>query len=152
MKQNKRNSSVLVGATLIALFVVACEKNEPKVHELVGTWISTSGTIYYGASVASPDSTAPDPFYVDYVFTIVFNEDNTGNTKFSYGEYVDTGEIIWITSGNILVLAKEDGTPESSTPLTYEITGNTLTITDHWDASHDVTEPEQWRTIDLQKQ
>ena len=153
MKQYKRNSSILVEATLIALFVVACEKNEPKVHELVGTWISTSGTIYYGASVASADSSATDPFYTNTVLTVVFREDNTGSIKFSDGEYVDTEEITWSTSGNELFVLDEDGTPVSSTPNTYDITGNTLTITDHWEAGHvDPSEPEQWRTITLQKQ
>lgn len=79
MKQYKRNISILVGASLIALFVIGREKNEPKIHELVGTWISMSGTIYYGTSIATADSSVAYPLLSHVVLTIVFKEDNTGS-------------------------------------------------------------------------
>ena len=150
MIKYKRNSSILAGATLIALFVVACEKDEPKVHELVGTWISTSGTIYYGTSIAAADSSVANPIFATTVITIVFIEDNTGSITSDDGDYVGTDDFTWSTSGSELFFVGEDGTSLSDTPLTYDIKGATLTIIDHWTAEH--TGLEQWRTVDLQKQ
>ena len=150
MKQYKRNISILVVASLIALFMIGCEKNEPKIHELVGTWISMSGTIYYGTSIATADSSVAVPYFQHVVVTVVFKEDNTGSITFDYGDNVGTNEFTWSTSGSEIFFVGEDGTSLSATPLTYDINGNTLTITDHLPANQ--FHLEQWIVTDCQKQ
>ena len=153
MKQYKRNISILVVASLIALFVIGCEKNEPKIHELVGTWISMSGTIYYGTSIATADSYVAYPYFQHVVVTVVFKEDNTGSITAitaDDGDHVGTDEFTWSTSGSEIFFVGEDGTSLSDTPVTYDINGNTLTITDHLPANQ--FHLEEWIVTDYQKQ
>ena len=150
MKPYKRNISTLVGTALLILIVVACEKNEPTVHELVGTWVSTSGKIYYGASVASADSSVADPYYNFMITTFVFKEDNTGSISATDGSWTQTNEFTWSTSGSdLVVLEEEDGTSTLFTVI-YDITGNTLTITEYSAAIFDI--PERWHVVKYQKQ
>ena len=152
MKRLKRKSSILFNATLIALFVVGCEKNEPKVHELVGTWVSTGGTIYYGSSVASADSSTAITWNQNGTVTYTFNDDNTASSQERYGETVIPREFTWSTSGSELVLTEVGGSPISNEPVTYvyNLTGNTLTFTFPQPAIDDF--PEQWKTMDFQRQ
>lgn len=150
MKTTKLNRSILVRATLIMLFVAGCEKDEPKVHELVGTWLFTSGTIYYGSSVASADSSKAVTVFDNGTLTITFNDDNTGSSIFTEPGDVYTTEFSWSTSGSELVATNEDGTT-SSGPLTYDVTGTTLTTTEHLVSTGDGV-AEQWLMYVFQKQ
>ena len=147
MTQYKRNSSVLVGATLIALLVAGCEKNEPNVHELVGKWKYTSRTIYYGTSVSSPESSTrtPVPYEV-----LAFMADNTGSNTAGSFPMFSTTYFTWSASGSDLLLAFEEA--GVSVTVQYIVTGNTLTLTGHTAADPDSGDPEQWQVDAYKKQ
>ena len=133
--------STVMGTAVLALLAVACEDSEPSVHELVGTWKSTSRTTYYGASIAAADSTYANADYTNE--TLVFDADESGTSTDTFGYESYITDFTWSTSGTILSLTIEFGDATITIPATYDVTGTTLTLTSHEDADPDIDYPER---------
>lgn len=140
----------MLGIALLTMFAVACEGDEPSVHELVGTWKSTSETTYYGASIDAADSTDVDANHTGE--TLLFDADGSGSNTVTDENETFTSEFTWSTSGTTLSLTIEFDDITFTIPVTYDISGSTLTLTSHEEADPDFDDPEQWTVTKYTKQ
>ncbi len=137
--------------TVAAMFaMVGCDDSStgpgPE-NALVGSWKLTSRVIYYGSSVANADSSEDwTPFMGNRVFT--FNADGTGQDVRLDEDGTETSRWTY-TATTTEITIHGDGEPEV---VTFEVSGNTLTITKHEAAEAGYNDPEAWIVSTLTKQ
>ena len=139
--KNIKFAALAVLTAMLAL--VGCDKLIPKkddpVSALLGTWELTTTMVYYGESIANPDSSVELPDVGDQT-VLTFSDDSTGIEVSVAGGRSTTISFDYVATDNDLTLTFTGNVFLVESVIDYAITGEVMTFTKHVPESIDILE------------
>ncbi len=153
MNQRKILFNLMAMLTVAAMFaLVGCDKSstdpDNPADALVGSWQLTSWVVYYGSSIADPDSSEDRTDRMGPV-VLTFNADGTSS---QYDDGREEGNWTYTATADELILTSTYEGETDVVVILYEISDNTLTLTIHEEANDNYDTPERWIVQTLTKQ